>query len=282
MPHLLPLLYRCARLGLCTAAMAALLACTTAPALPSGWPSTLQALLPADVLLLGEQHDVPQHQAMQTAAVQWLAEHGALASVVVEMAPTGGSTAQLPRSASPNQVQTALQWNERLWPWAIYQGAVMAAVKAGIPVLGGNLPRDSMRAAMANTALDAALPPTAYAAQLQAVREGHCDLLPTAQLPGMVRIQIARDQSMAQVADNAVLPGKTVLLIAGNGHVLRSQGIPVHLPPQYQTKVVLALTEHAQAAMNTEANYIATTPALPPQDVCAPLRQRPAATIPAL
>ena len=273
MPHRQNPLFSGARL-LLTVATAALMACASTPALPPGWPGTLQTLLPADVLLLGEQHDAPEHQAMQRAAVQWLAERGVLASVVLEMAPAGGSTAQLPPHASEDQVRTALQWNERLWPWATYAGAAMAAVRAGIPVLGGNLPRDAMRAAMANSALDAALPASAYAAQLQAVREGHCDLLPESQLPGMVRIQIARDQRMAQVALAAAAraPGKTVLLIAGNGHVLRSRGIPVFLPPKIESKVVLALTSQALTAIKNEANRVEFTAALPQRDVCAPLR----------
>ena len=272
MPHRQNPLFSGARL-LLTVATAALMACASTPALPPGWPGTLQTLLPADVLLLGEQHDAPEHQAMQRAAVQWLAERGVLASVVLEMAPAGGSTAQLPPHASEDQVRTALQWNERLWPWATYAGAAMAAVRAGIPVLGGNLPRDAMRAAMANSALDAALPASAYAAQLQAVREGHCDLLPESQLPGMVRIQIARDQSMARTVDAAPRgPGQTALLIAGSGHVLRSRGVPVYLPKNLSSKVVLALTGQALAAIETEADLAPVTAPGPAQDSCAPLR----------
>lgn len=279
MHHFLQALVPSALRLLLTAATTALLGCASPAAVPPGWPATLQTLLPADVLLLGEQHDAPEHQAMQGAAVQWLAERGRLASVVMEMAPAGGSTAQQPRRASAEQVRAALQWDERLWPWPRYAGTVMAAVHAGIPVLGGNVPRDAMRAAMTDRALDAALPAPAYAAQLQAVREGHCDLLPESQLPGMVRIQIARDQSMAQVAAEAAAraPGKTVLLIAGNGHVLRSRGIPVHLPENIQSKVALALTSQAPPAIKTEANHIETTPAPPEHDVCAPLRKPPAA-----
>jgi hypothetical protein len=47
----------------------------------------------------------------------------------------------------------------------------------------------------------------------------------------MTRIQIGRDQAMARTAAAAVRPGQTVLLVAGNGHVQRDLGVPLHLPP---------------------------------------------------
>ncbi len=257
--------------------------CAAPVRLPVGWPERLAELLPADVILLGEQHDAPEHHAMETTAVRWLAEQGRLGALVIEMAPAGGKTAGWMSSASPAEVRTALQWEERLWPWQNYAEMVMTAVRAGVPVLGGNLPRDEMRAAMANTSLDRALPDAGYAAQLDAVRVGHCDLLPPAQLPGMVRIQIARDQSMARVAAAAAAAadqaqGGTVLMVAGTGHVLRGRGIPVHLPVHLMSKVVLAHAGQAPAAINSEADLTFATPALPPRDVCAPLRLMPAAS----
>ena len=49
----------------------------------AAWPERLQQWLPADVLLLGEQHDAPDHQRLQRDTVQWLAERGRLAVVVL-------------------------------------------------------------------------------------------------------------------------------------------------------------------------------------------------------
>lgn len=256
-----------------------LLAGCAAPArLPPAWPGSLAQLLPADVLLLGEQHDAPAHQAMERAAVQWLAASGHLSALVIEMADAGRSTAGLAPGAGAAEVRAALGWDERLWPWERYAGVVLAAVRAGVPVLGGNLPRAAMRGAMQDTALDAALAPGAHAAQLHAVREGHCGLLPEAQLPGMVRIQIARDQSMARtVAAAPRAPGQVVLLVAGGGHVLRSRGVPVHLPKDLRQKVVVAHAGVSDAAIDTEADMRAATAALPAHDACAPLRAQAAA-----
>ena len=257
-----------------TAALALLLGCAAPARLPAGWPESLRPLLPADVILLGEQHDAPAHQAMQAAAVQWLVAQGRLSALVLEMAEAGHSTQALPPSADESTVRAALGWDEQWWPWKHYAGAVMAAVRAGVPVFGGNLPRASMASAMSNTALDQLLPAAALADQRSAVREGHCDLLPEAQLPGMVRIQMARDQSMARTLAAAPrAAGQTVLLIAGGGHVLRSRGVPVYLPKNLEVKVALAQAGQAKTAIESEADLTPVTAELPPQDACAPLRK---------
>ena len=45
---------------------------------PPPWPERLQTLLPADVVLFGEQHDAPDHQRLQRDAVEWLWPEGNL------------------------------------------------------------------------------------------------------------------------------------------------------------------------------------------------------------
>lgn len=97
-----------------------------------------------------------------------------------------------------------------------------------------------MHEAMRDERLDHHLPPDGWQRQLDAIREGHCDLLPTSQLAPMARIQLARDASMAEAAREAVRPGKTVLLVAGRGHVLRGVGIPTWLPEGTGAKVAVA------------------------------------------
>ncbi|MBT9514211.1 MAG: ChaN family lipoprotein [Acidovorax sp.] len=274
-------------------ALAALVGCAstgaTAPSAPPvAWPDRLQALLPADVLLLGEQHDAPDHQRLQREAVLWLAARGQLAAVVMEMAESGHSTQSLPPGATEAQVQAALQWNDAAWPWKAYGPVVMAAVAAGVPVLGGNLPRTHLRTAMADTTWDQHLPAPALAQQYQALRDGHCGLLPESQIAPMARIQIARDARMAQTAQEALRPGQTVLLVAGGGHVLRSLGVPTHWPDNLKSKVALARAEQLHAAIKieasqtkgtgtaapTDADAVIATPALPPRDACAELREQ--------
>jgi uncharacterized iron-regulated protein len=159
-----------------------------------------------------------------------LASRDRLAALALEMAEQGNSTAGLGASAPEELVRNALHWDETGWSWPTYAPVVMAAVRAGVPVLGANLPRSRMPAAMGDSSLDAKLSGPALKAQQQAIRTGHCGLLPESQVAPMTRIQIARDRAMAQVLEQAIVPGKTVVLIAGNGHVDPALGIPQHLP----------------------------------------------------
>ncbi|MBP6578905.1 MAG: ChaN family lipoprotein [Acidovorax sp.] len=262
-----------ARLGAALVAFA-LAGCASHPAVvPSAqWPAQLESALPTDVLLLGEQHDAPDHQRLQRDTVQWLAARGRLAAVVLEMAERGHSTAALARDATEAQVQSALQWNDAAWPWSAYGPVTMAAVRAGVPVLGGNLPRSAMAAATQETRWDNHLAAPARQQLLDALQDGHCGLLPATRLPAMARVQIARDASMALTAQEAVRPGQTVLLVAGGEHVLRHRGIPTHWPQNIRSKVASAHTEQAQAAIKTGVDIVVATPPLPPHDACEALR----------
>ena len=221
-------------------------------------PASLKDVALADtaVLLLGEQHDAPAHQQLQREAVQALASRGRLASLALEMAESGTSTAGLSATASEDDVRRALRWDGAAWPWAAYAPAVMAAVAAGVPVVGANLPRERMRSAMADSSLDAALPASVLQAQQQAIRDGHCGLLPESQIAPMTRVQIARDQAMASTVERLTVPGKTVVLIAGGGHANAALGVPLHLPAGLRFESVILPAEPSQ------------------QDYCAQLRSR--------
>jgi uncharacterized iron-regulated protein len=251
------------------------------PEAPNDITVRTDALLPADVILLGEQHDAAEHQHIHQHVVARLAVDGKLGALALEMAEAGRSTAALKSNSTQLQVQEALGWNSKSWPWAAYGPAVMVAVKAGVPVLGANLPAAQMRAAMADTQLDARLPGPALKAQQQSIRAGHCGLLPESQISPMTRIQVARDISMAGTIAQATLPGKTVVLLAGSGHVNRELGVPQHLPNGLTVKAVLLragppppVEPRAGAGQAPAFDVVWTTPAMPEKDYCATLKDR--------
>jgi uncharacterized iron-regulated protein len=256
------------------------------PHAPNDIAARTEALLPADLVLLGEQHDAPEHQDIQRQVIEYLAVRGQLAAVALEMAEAGASTAALKSNSTQLQVQAALGWNNKNWPWAAYGPAVMAAVKAGVPVLGANLPAAQLREAMADGRLDQALPGPALKAQQQLIRLGHCGLLPEDRISPMTRIQIARDLRMAGTLQQAALPGKTVVLLAGSGHVDRSLGVPQHLPAGLSVKAVQLRAENPagpatsapavrrQAESSTAFDAVWPTPAVPEQDYCASLKEK--------
>jgi uncharacterized iron-regulated protein len=231
----------------------------------------VDALLPADALLIGEQHDATEHQQIEQQVVAHLAGRSLLAGVALEMADAGASTAKLKPTATEQQVRSALKWDDKGWPWAAYGPAVMAAVRAGVPVLGANLPMTQMRGSMGDAKLDTQLPGPALKAQQQLIRIGHCNLLPESQITPMTRIQIAKDRAMAKTIEEVALPGKVVVLLAGNGHVNRQLGVPQHLPATLHAKAV-----HLSAGDATEkdAAFDSTWPTAPlaEKDYCAGLK----------
>jgi uncharacterized iron-regulated protein len=191
------------------------------------------------LLLVGEQHDEPEHHRQERDMVRTLAARGALAALALEMADSGATTAGLAPQASEEEVRRALRWDGKGWPWTDYAPAVMAAVGAGVPVAGVNLERSRLRATMTDSTLDTALPAAAMQAQQRAIRDGHCGLLPEAQIAPMARMQVARDRHMAATLAGLAVPGKTVLLIAGGGHADPELGVPRHLPPGLASRSIL-------------------------------------------
>jgi uncharacterized iron-regulated protein len=221
------------RLRIAAISLLFLAACASRPATPD--------LVGSDtmLLLLGEQHDDPQHHQREREMVEALAGRGVLAAVALEMADSGASTEGLAPRSTEDEVRRALRWDGEGWPWPDYAPAVMAAVAAGVPVVGANLERGRLRAAMTETGLDTTLPGPAIKAQQQAIREGHCGLLPESQIAPMTRMQIARDRNMATTLAGLVVSGKTVLLIAGAGHVDPQLGVPQHLPRALASKSIV-------------------------------------------
>jgi uncharacterized iron-regulated protein len=158
----------------------------------------------------------------------------------------------------------------------------MAAVQAGVPVLGGNLPDQQMRAQMARSELDGRLAPAALAEQQQLMRQGHCGLLPESQIVPMARIQIARDLSLAATLEAALRqagPQQLVLMLSGSVHADKRLGVPAHLPPELAVRSVrlLAGGPSGQAGQGSQNEGLfdahwPTAPA-PPTDHCAALRE---------
>lgn len=245
-------------------------------------PDRVQSLRPAEAILLGEQHDNPDHQRIHRDVVETLAAQGALGALVIEMATQGNTTTGVAKTASETEVRTTLIWDDRAWPWDAYAPAIMAAVRAGVLVVGANFPREQMRQAAASSSLEGRLDAAALKRQQELVREGHCDTLPSSQIAPMTRIQIARDVAMASTVEKAAqaAPGKTVVLIAGSVHADKAVGVPRHLPASLRVKSVL-LSADAQAPGSEDASgYDAVwqTLAIALKDYCAELRGKPGQT----
>ncbi len=237
--------------------------------------SELLSLPGPDALLIGEQHDAPDHPAIHQQVVERLISAGRLAALVLEMSERGSTSRGLANDAAETEVRQRLDWNEKAWSWSRYGPAIMAAVRTGIEVAGGNLPRKAMAEAMQDAALDRRLVPAVLQQLRQAIRDGHCGLLPESQIAPMTRIQIARDLSMAETMQGLARPGKQVLLLAGAAHVERVAGVPAHWRNNFRS-ISLRLLPAGEAASGSGGVFdrVWSTAAMPPQDHCAGLKRQ--------
>lgn len=215
-------------------------------------------LTAADVLLLGERHDEPEHHVRRGSLLLALAlarpaapsprsDAAALRlAVVAEQLLRGRSLGDGVPGPAPQPLLPRLQaagFDPRSWGWPLYEplfAPLDAARRAGLALeLGGaNLPLEQVRRAVREG--EPALPPELTAllqsAPLQApararldadLRESHCGQMPEARLPGMRLAQRARDAAMWQALAAARRRADLAVLLAGNGHVRLDYGVPV-------------------------------------------------------
>jgi uncharacterized iron-regulated protein len=217
---------------------AALLVCAGAAHADLVTLDDLPTAPPAQILILGEIHDNPNHHETQAALVQrWQPT-----ALVFEML-TPAQAAAIGDTPRDNVARMAEMtgWATSGWPgYAMYHPIFAASGTAEI--YGAALDRVDVRRAMTDGAgavfgPDAALYGLAspLPAPEQALREtdqmtAHCNALPPEMLPGMVAAQRLRDAAFARTALQALeKTGGPVVVITGSGHADRARGIPAAL-----------------------------------------------------
>lgn len=240
----------------------------------------VERLAKAPRVLVGEQHDNPDHHALQLWLSRELAARRAQGSVLMEMINPD-------QQARVEQAQglarageglgdpfVALAWQPS-WAWSLYGPLVQYELRQPYPLLAANLDRGEIlqiyrqRPALSGPASSA----PAVRERLQAdIRESHCGLLPDSQLPAMLAVQQQRDRRMAERLLAAPQPA---LLLAGAFHVRKDLGVPLHLADlgAAQGNAVLILAEVGATVEPGSADYVWYTAAQPAQDHCAQLRR---------
>lgn len=235
----------------------------------------VKRLAPAPQVLVGEQHDNPDHHALELWLLQALEQQRPQGSVLLEMLnPDQQTKVDNARGQSIADLPAALAWQKN-WEWSLYGPLVRHALAQPYPLLAANLDRSEiMGIYKARPVLDgsASTADSVQAPLLEQIRESHCGLLPEDQLPAMLAVQQQRDRRMAQRLLAAPQPA---LLFAGAFHVRRDLGVPLHLADlgAGPGSVSLVLAEVGKPVSAATADFVWYTPALPEQDHCAELRR---------
>lgn len=240
----------------------------------------VERLAAASRVLVGEQHDNPDHHALQLWLSRELAARRPQGSVLMEMIGPGQQAAvdraqaETRAGRPPADAYAALDWQAG-WDWGLYGALVQYQLRQPYPLLAANLERAEImdiyrqRPALEGPASSA---PVVQAKLEQDIRESHCGLLPDSQIPAMLAVQQQRDRRMAQRLAEAPQPA---MLLAGAFHVRRDLGVPLHLSDLGAGggNVVLILAEVGREPAPGSADYVWYTAANPPEDHCAKLRR---------
>jgi uncharacterized iron-regulated protein len=244
----------------------------------------IEAARQADIVILGEIHDNPEHhrnQAAITAALQ-------PAALVFEMIPQANETEVnelRAKGASGAEIAVALDWAESGWPdFASYAAILAAAPEAR--VFGAGQPMADVKRAMVEGAagvfgpdspaygLDKPLEPAEQAAREALQAAAHCDALPPELLPGMVEAQRFRDAGLADAAlwARTMTGDGQVVVIAGSGHADKGRGMPAALAVAAPDVTVLSVGQFEAPPEDPAAfDAILLAPAPEREDPCAQL-----------
>ena len=234
------------------------------------------AVVAARVVLIGEQHDNPDHHVLQARLLGELVSAGQRPAVVFEMIDVDKQplVAQARRAHpdDPQALARALDWEHSGWPaFPLYRPVFARALRARLPILGAGIDRSAAtrivhqgvsalpNALVRTFALDQPLAPDLLAKCRQEMAEVHCGLLPPSMLDGMVLVQRARDAYLAERLHAGIELAGRAVLIAGSGHVRDDRGVPTALAAAYGTSALaIGLVEVEDGVSRPEryaANY---------------------------
>ncbi len=204
----------------------------------------LDDLAGADMVLLGERHDNPDHHRLQAWIIDAIAGDKRRPRVVFEMIDAEKQR-DVDRSlreyaSGVDQLGEALAWDKSGWPpFAMYRPIFAAAVSRGLPIVAAGLSRSRLAAEEFVSAeslegedpvLRVALPERLRDAMAADIRESHCGYAHEAMITTMIAVQRRRDLTMARAMLAAGRgPGNGAVLVAGFGHVRSDYGVPMVL-----------------------------------------------------
>ncbi|EAH5215083.1 iron transporter [Campylobacter jejuni] len=209
------------------------------------------ALLKADVILLGEKHDEAKHKISQVMIFNAL--EGNLSSqninfdVALEML---ASTEQNhldkafknKKTIKANELANVLNW-DKVWKWKDYEQFVNVVFYSKSKILGANLSRSEI-----TSIYNGVQPLKGCVSITNEVKKQIFDIISLSHklnpeenkelLDKLVEIQQFKDRRMADVL---VHHANKVLLLAGNYHISKKMGIPLHIQDFKSEKKIIVV-----------------------------------------
>lgn len=240
-----------------------------------------ERLAVASRVLVGEQHDNPDHHALELWLMQVLAARRPQGSLLLEMlnpdqqARVTAVQSDLVQEKYPSDLPVALSW-QKAWDWSLYGSLMRYLLAQPYPVMSANLDTNEImptyrQVPESSGSLSAA--PAVHERLLALIRDSY-GVLPEDRLPALLAVQQQRDRRMAQSLLAAPLPS---VLFADAWHVRKDVGVPLHLADLGVTEpaVVLLLARMGEEVEPQSADYVWYTAATPEKHSGAQLHQSP-------
>lgn len=230
----------------------------------------VESLVSASHVLVGEKHDNPDHQRLQLWLLQNVHKARPQGALLMEMIGPSQQAAvdRLQGEAlGDTSLREELEWGAG-WDWTVYGPLVRWGLAKPERLLAANLATDEMNAIYQKPEELADI----YSQETRdalnhAIATSHCGKLPESQFPAMLAIQQQRDQRMAQQLVDAPTPA---LLLAGNYHVRKDLGVPLHWPTEGPPAPLVVMLVEAGGALpdRTQADFVWLTAAQSEEDYC--------------
>lgn len=235
----------------------------------------------ADVIVLGEVHDNPQHHLIQAELISELQPRAVVWEMITQELAETLNEDLLRDAAATAEV---LDWSVSGWPdFDLYAPVFRASSQA--KQFGALVPREGAQAALQvgvaahfgaeaeRFGLDQPLPSAEQAEREADQLANHCNAMPAEMLPMMVDFQRLRDAQLAAVAERAwQLTGGPVVVITGNGHARRDRGLPVYLKNAAPDLKLVSLGQMEQGQISGSFDVTYASPAVARPDPCLAFR----------
>lgn len=239
----------------------------------------VRAAADADIVLMGETHDNPDHHKLQAWLIRELARKSKHPAIVMEM--IGGDKAdvlanyQVANGASADGLANTLGWENSGWPaWDLYRPIAEAALGANFTVYPGDASKTQI-AQVSQSGLGALsygervklglasqFPAALNQALATEIKAAHCNQLTDAEVIPMTMVQRYRDAVLADnVLKAADKSGGGAILIAGSGHIRTDRGVPYYLRTRASgLKVVSILLSEVEAGVENPDTAVPRDP----------------------
>ncbi|EED34028.1 conserved hypothetical protein [gamma proteobacterium NOR5-3] len=243
----------------------------------------------AQIVIVGEVHDNPQHHLTQAAYIRALAP----SAVAFEMLTPQQAAVANGMAARGADLRDALEWSGSGWPdWQLYQPVFEALGDAriyGMALSNERVRRATTEGAAAVFDGDAAafdllapLPDKQQVTREALQQDAHCNMLPPGLPGGMVEAQRLRDAAFARTSLDALAQtGGPVVVITGTGHARKDWGIPAAINAASATTVVVSVGQLETRALGEKVADTALydirllADAVPRDDPCAAMVMMP-------